>query len=678
MCDSSPSDHKRAITYDAFFDREHQMSLSQALFRAQQSGSYTDLVLVCGRREFACHRLVLTAACPYFAKVLEGQLDLQVNIIEVKDIPQATLEKIIEYSYTSVVAITSEHAVDLLRAAQSLGLDSLYDACVNYMIDHMSVSNCLQYYRLAKGDGIAILNDKAFSFILENFAALSKDRSFLDLDQGTLIQLLKQDCLGAANEDVVLHSALTWLQHGQIARMDSAPELLKYVRLSFCSQAAFHATFEQSAFTRSRKARNLSQEYKRYHMYPEQRYQMFGNNRMVPRTLWGLRDTLLLLGGITIDGECNKEMYSFDKQHFSWTHEKLQPPFEDAQIQRISLSHIDSGFVVMINHCTDIPESHIWTYDVGTGLWHDISFNKRYKAYAALVTCIGRVYVLGGVRVTACPQDGSRVEMTLQTQVLELSLSRQAWRLAGQLPVALFSHTAVAYRSEILVFGGKKEVGDAAGSPYSRDTFRYDPVMNTWKTGCTMPSPCATGSAVVVKEKVYLVGALRRARQDIQGVALCYDPNTDTWATLPPMKPTQHMAALTCIDNHLVVVGGTDGHTEEPSTSISVYHPDIGVWQSEEGILPPLPQPVYGHVIAFVTLPVPSKRSVRGSVSTRSGGGSDISTQNSSQIEPQCNKADDNGSPQNKDLNHDEQEDPGQVEGGNCWICSNWFMNTQT
>ena len=136
-------------------------------------------------KEFKAHRNVLSAASPFFSKLLQHDVkENREGILRFEEISGAVMEDVLEFVYTGSVEVTQENSKDLIASANFLvipGLKKLSGRCLERQ---MTISNCistLYFAEMYQCDELIINTRK---FIHANFASVTK-----------FLLLLKQMCL---------------------------------------------------------------------------------------------------------------------------------------------------------------------------------------------------------------------------------------------------------------------------------------------------------------------------------------------------------------------------------------------------------------------------------------------------------------------------------------------------
>ena len=109
---SSVCDH---VYTDNFLDGSN--SLSSDLSDAFRCSDFTDMTIVCDKREFHCHKFMLAARSEVFAAMLRHEfLEKQNSRVDVKEIDAETMELLLNYVYTGRVSdFKSVSVVELFK-----------------------------------------------------------------------------------------------------------------------------------------------------------------------------------------------------------------------------------------------------------------------------------------------------------------------------------------------------------------------------------------------------------------------------------------------------------------------------------------------------------------------------------------------------------------------------------
>lgn len=107
--------------------------------------------------------------------------------------------------------------------------------CVDYL-SNLNVNNAVLHYSVAENNALWDVRDRAFAFIVDRFAAVSKRRHFLHLPHDRLARIVAVDAVfTGAGELVVLSAVLRWVDFAPDERQGHAGELLRRLRFETIS-----------------------------------------------------------------------------------------------------------------------------------------------------------------------------------------------------------------------------------------------------------------------------------------------------------------------------------------------------------------------------------------------------------------------------------------------------------
>ena len=188
-----------------------------------------------------------------------------------------------------------------------------------------------------------------------------------------------------------------------------------------------------------------------------------------------------------------------------------------------------------------------WIYDPATDLWSvGASMPPGTERGASAVGVLGdQVIVAGGLRGGGAVSNVSSYDPALD-----------AWTELPDLPEAL-DHLVGGVVDGIFYTAGGRH-GDT-GSHISR-VDAWDPAVGAWQSRAPMPTSRGGAAAGVVGGLLVVVGGEGNdnAASGVFDEAEAYDPITDSWTTLPPMKTPRHGTGAAGLDGRLYVPGGAD------------------------------------------------------------------------------------------------------------------------
>lgn len=159
-----------------------------------------------------------------------------------------------------------------------------------------------------------------------------------------------------------------------------------------------------------------------------------------------------------------------------------------------------------------------------------------HRANHASVWMDGRIWLLGGRT-----REGTDGRLVSETERVDPE-TRAIWR-GPDLPVPLIHLSAVTLGSSIFVFGGVFRPAEAPRSQASAKVWECAPPYDRWEPRASMPTAVGNAAAVVVQDRVVLIGGYDQERA--LAITQVYDPKSDEWTVgiPPPIPLSAHAAA---------------------------------------------------------------------------------------------------------------------------------------
>ncbi|PFX13853.1 Kelch-like protein 2 [Stylophora pistillata] len=201
-----------------------------------------DITLVSkDNRELKAHRNVLSAASPFFCKLLQSDMkEKREGIVRFEDISGSVMEDVLEFIYTGTVKVTQENAEELIAAGNYLIIPSLKTASGWFLEREMSNLNCISTFYLAEKYDCDELITSSRRFIHENIVSVAKLDEFLHLEAKEIERWISSDEITVKEEADVFTIILDWVNHKESERKAAFEELFCHVRLGFLSRDCLH------------------------------------------------------------------------------------------------------------------------------------------------------------------------------------------------------------------------------------------------------------------------------------------------------------------------------------------------------------------------------------------------------------------------------------------------------
>lgn len=205
----------------------------------------------------------------------------------------------------------------------------------------------------------------------------------------------------------------------------------------------------------------------------------------------------------------------------------------------------------------------------------------------------GKLYVFGGLAPGWKPKG----------LVYEYDPAKDAWTKKKNMPVASHHIALAEVNGKVYVFGGFKypDSGPAAWQPMD-NAWEYDPAADTWKALAPLPTKRGSPNAVVVGNKIHVIGGAgfhpnsketvvhpARPHRSL-GTHEVYDLASNTWETKQPMPTARNHAAAGHVAGKIYVIGGRLGSafiTRASNTDIvEVYDVATDQWGDLKAPMP--------------------------------------------------------------------------------------------
>lgn len=524
---------------------KHGLVLLDQLRKMRETEHLTDVVLVAEGISFPCHRVVLAAFSPYFRVMFTcGLRECNNREIFLRDTPAESLSLLLNYMYCSELPLTNANVQGISIAAFLLQMDEVFTRCQLHMTENMDASNCLGVYYFARDLGAEDLADHAQRFLRQHFVQVCQNEEILELEAHQLGKLLTSDDLNISREETILDVVLRWVKDNTSVngenRILHLPELLRKVRLPLINPDYLsEAMRRNTALLSDAECQEIINEaLGTAGMHPS----------AAPRKLklrYGMETTdLLLCVGNDTDG-IRSRYGNYTERSFCYAPSTGRTYYITSPRYGEALGYVCAGVVTGKNDIIIAGEAsarkiarqkdmnvEIYRYRVeAQGTWEHLT-SAEYRDSYALGSLGDTLYLLGGL-------------MKLKNQLL-ITNSVERWPLQG----------------------------------------------GPWRSAAPLPLPLAYHSVVRLKDRLYVMGGQtpQSYRMDddpdcLSNRLLEYDPNTNKWTELSPMKYSRYRCSAVELNGEIVVMGGIGcegvdrGQSRRCLDVVEIYNPDGDYWR---------------------------------------------------------------------------------------------------
>lgn len=97
-------------------------TLSKNLSSLLEKGSFSDVTLIIGKREFPAHKAILSGRSPVFARMFTSEFrESTENRVVIEEIDEQAFKQLLNYIYTDRIENLPANASTLLIAAETVG-----------------------------------------------------------------------------------------------------------------------------------------------------------------------------------------------------------------------------------------------------------------------------------------------------------------------------------------------------------------------------------------------------------------------------------------------------------------------------------------------------------------------------------------------------------------------------
>ncbi|CAI6377085.1 unnamed protein product [Macrosiphum euphorbiae] len=181
--------------------------------------------------EIRAHKAVLAANSKYFNIMFNSQFKESKEFeIQIQDLDPHALNLLIDFIYTSELAINVQNVQEILNGICLLQLDeTIRSECIDYMKSRIDPANCLGMKEMAERLGLRDFYTFSLSYALVHFSQVYKKEEFLLITFDQILQIIKSEDL-CANEEDVYESVMKWIKYDIENRNKHLPDLMEYVQ----------------------------------------------------------------------------------------------------------------------------------------------------------------------------------------------------------------------------------------------------------------------------------------------------------------------------------------------------------------------------------------------------------------------------------------------------------------
>ena len=515
-----------------------------------------DITLVAnGGKEFKAHRNLLSAASPFFEKLLQSEMkEKEEGVIRFEDISELILADILEFIYTGSVEINETNATDLIIVAEYLLIEGLKTKSGRFLEQQqMTSSNCISTLNFAEKYRCEELVINSTKFMLENFASVAESEEFLSLKAEEVERWISNDEIRLSAEEDVLKIILNWIEHDKSERKDKFRKLFGQVRLVLLSRDSLLTLVTHELVRKDPDC--LTKVLEAIDVVPTASEDIISQS---PRKR--LETQAILVGG----GECLLCYLPLLPEKDAWkTMSNLTKPRQNLSQYTKMINFHDQLYT--FNGCSTQrydPVFNIWvTLELG------ISHRTEY------LDCRGQLY--------AIHIDDSETTGKTST-VKKFDVESYSWLSFHS------SESGCRYDSCFVAAGNCLYVlGGEATRNYSHPEYvtvaeRFDTIGHQWEKIADMQQERGEAFGVAFQGKIFVAGGKDRSRKEINSCEV-YNITTDEWQFIGRLNVPRSHGSMLCVNGTIYVLGGSRPRYANAYT-VEVYDPVGNKWTQKTTI----------------------------------------------------------------------------------------------
>ncbi|XP_062906772.1 kelch-like protein 9 isoform X2 [Mobula hypostoma] len=567
MEDSKNCQSSISLGAPQMFDSEtHSSAVLQGFNNLRNEGLLCDVTLVPGDSDekFPVHRAMMASASDYFKAMFTGGMkEQELNSIKLHGISKIGLKNIVEFIYTSKLALNVDNLQDILEAASFLQILPILEFCKELLISQVSVENCVEFGRIANTFHLTKLHNFIKDFIVKNFSTVLSNGEFLKLSLDQFLSVLSSDSLKRCSELQLFKATCRWLNHEE-CRMQFAAKLMKNIRFPLMTPQELLEHVQIVEFMRTdTSCVNLLLEASNYQMLPHMQPIMQSERTRIRSN----STHLVTLGGVLRQQLLvSKELRLFDEDAQKWR------PLAAMDVPRYQHGVAVIGnflFVVggQSNYDTKgkTAVDSTYRYDPRYNNWKQMASLNEKRTFFHLSALKGNLYAVGGRNAAG----------ELAT-VERYNTAMNEWTYVTKLAEPHYGHAGTVHGGYMYISGG------ITHDTFQKELLCYNPETNTWSRKRDMSTVRGLHCMCSIEDRLYVIGGNHfRGTSDYDDVLCCeyYCPISDQWTDIAPMLRGQSDVGVAVFNRNIYVIGGYSWNNRCMVEIVQKYDPEKNEWQ---------------------------------------------------------------------------------------------------
>ncbi|XP_073231254.1 kelch-like protein 25 [Porites lutea] len=512
----------------------------------RKNGQFCDLILEVGsgdeKARLEAHRNILSAASPFFYKALNSNMKEKIEgVIRLEETSKAIMEGVLDYIYTGYVSVSEDNVYELFAKADYFDLPALKSFLSNFILENLSLSNCVIAYYFASKYQWEQLMRGTRAYILSNFLSVAETDDFLDLSFEQVKEWISSDEIIVDAEDNVFEVVLRWSERGERRKRDNFRDLFRHIRFVHMSRDYLFQVILSHPLVRDNvecssvvlNAMKLAFDGTDNSLFSQ-----------APRNCLKTHDDVIVACG-------ERKVFCYLPDDTVWYELPVMDHGRNSLHQSVSACH---GKLYVMGGNQDGVVEH---FDPSLGRWNEVNIPDKVAYSSAAVTMHGFLYVVGG-------KDGIGNQCTVQ----KYNPDTNQWLKVCPLSTPRSGVCVVTDGSYLYAIGGIDKTGQ-----YLNIVERFDPRKNTWENLPPMLARRANAGGAVIKQRLFVFGGDSRDNYSCE----VFDHPTNMWSSIPSRDIQRKPTSAVSFKGKIYVYTNSAG--SNGSKNFQVYDVDQNQWE---------------------------------------------------------------------------------------------------
>ena len=491
--------------------------------------------------EFKAHRNVLSAASPYFDKLLQSNMkENREGIVRFEEISGSVLEDVLEFIYIGTVEVTQENAEELIAAGNYLIIPGLKTASGRFLEREMSHINCISTFYLAEKYECDELITNSRLFIHKNIVAVAKLDEFLLLQAKEIESWISSDEITVNEEADVFKIILDWVNHRKSERKTVFEELFGHVRLGFLSRDCLEDVVTNELVRENSACVKLVMD------AAMKMATFLDEDHLLQSPRKGQETRVIVARG-------GKYTFCYIPEENLW--KRLPDGLRDKNASSNQMIKFRDQLFFFGRH------ENTERYDPAFNVWSELNLRRNYSK---LVVLKGEIYAVS------------------DSIIEKYNVKRCTWEtLISSCQGYRENACVIAAGSHLYLFGGRIRHREE----YVAKAQRFDTVENKWEEIADMHEGRSDAFGVATENKIFVAGGLRSGTK----LKTCemYNTSTNEWQLVANLNVPRFCGSMVCLNGKLYVLGG-ENDSSQSERSVECFYPANDQWIHKKKIIPGL------------------------------------------------------------------------------------------